>query len=509
MKAYTTHKTPTASTPSGNCLASNTVRIARLVFALIVVLAQPVHAQGTSPDAQQVRTELGTVVTDLRAALAQLARIEAEAATLPKTFTAGGQTQNRWNQLNAEKERWTTEQGKALDRFDQLVTQSKALPPGNAAVADLLTICTQLLARNDVALKAAQSKLSGIEGTLRRGPSTFAKGSQIEVWQTQLNREKEYWTGNFATLGKEHEKLAAQLSTLKAQSNRAKVVAAPPATEPAKVVAAPPATEPAKVVAAPTATEPAKVVAAPTAQTTTQASVPSIQANDKTYALLDDLVGAIKAWQQYKKEGNEVEATIQSDLIEKLRRNPAWLDECMTFGGLADDVYKYDKAPEKALAALAKYRADYPAIRAEYDKKRAFSKALAARRKEEADKDQAERDRVERESNLKLLQKSMAREREMEKARAPQAEFNAAMNAKPIANLEDAVARVAAKLGAGESKIGKTMVSTGGLIPRGTKLYPVRFANGLDAYFFQDAFDEWSFNQKGTDLILKVSDFKW
>ena len=82
--------------------------MACLILAAFVALAQPMQAQ-SDPEPQQIRTELGKVVTDLRAALAQLARIEAEAAALPKTFTAGGQTHNRWNQLNAEKERWTTE----------------------------------------------------------------------------------------------------------------------------------------------------------------------------------------------------------------------------------------------------------------------------------------------------------------------------------------------------------------------------------------------------------------
>ncbi len=172
--------------------ASNAARMACLVLAVIVALAQPIQAQNEPPDTQQIRTELGKVVTDLRAAMAQLARIEVEAAALPKTFTAGGQTQNRWNQLNGEKERWTTEQNNALERYDQLVVRSEPLPPGNAAIADLLTICTQLLARNDVMLKTAQSKLSGIERTLRSGPSTFAKGNEIEVWQTQLNRERDY-----------------------------------------------------------------------------------------------------------------------------------------------------------------------------------------------------------------------------------------------------------------------------------------------------------------------------
>jgi DNA-directed RNA polymerase subunit RPC12/RpoP len=179
---------------------------------------QPVQAQNEPADTQLIRTELGKAVTDLRAALAQLARIETEAATLPKTFTAGGQTHNRWNQLNSDKERWTTEQNKALERYDQLVVRSGPLPPGNAAIADLLTICTQLLARNEVVLKTAQAKLSGVEGELRRGPASFVRGSQVDVRQTQLSKEKEYWTAENAKAEKDRYKLQAQYATLKEQS---------------------------------------------------------------------------------------------------------------------------------------------------------------------------------------------------------------------------------------------------------------------------------------------------
>ena len=454
--------------------ASNAARMACLVLAVIVALAQPIQAQNEPPDTQQIRTELGKVVTDLRAAMAQLARIEVEAATLPKTFTAGGQTQNRWNQLNGEKERWTTEQNNALERYDQLVVRSEPLPSGNAAIADLLTICTQLIARNDVMLKTAQSKLSGIERTLRSGPSTFAKGNEIEVWQTQLNRERDYWTGNLATLGKEHEKLAAQFATLKVRRTAQAAPNTPGLSFPAP---------------------------APAVGAAIPASVPSVPANDKTFALLDDLVKAIRAWQQYTKEGNEVEATIQSDKIEKMSST---IEPYSDFGRTRFYYYKND--PEKALAAIAKFRADYPAIRAELDKKHALEVAIAARRKEEADKESAERRRVDEE---KAKASAPQREAQMKK----EAEENAArMEAKkkPIRSLEDAVAVVNGKLfgGSAEYKVGKEMVSLGGVTPRNTTLYPVRFENGRDAYFFKDEFDEWSFYEKGTSLIIRVKTFQ-
>ena len=452
--------------------ASNAARMACLVLAVIVALAQPIQAQNEPPDTQQIRTELGKVVTDLRAAMAQLARIEAEAATLPKTFTAGGQTQNRWNQLNGEKERWTTEQNNALERYDQLVVRSEPLPSGNAAIADLLTICTQLIARNDVMLKTAQSKLSGIERTLRSGPSTFAKGNEIEVWQTQLNRERDYWTGNLATLGKEHEKLAAHFATLKVRRTAQAAPNTPGLSFPAS---------------------------APAVGTAIPASVPSVPANDKTFALLDNLTRAIKVWQQYKKEGNEVEATIQSDKIEKMGGTvePSW--------SLIETGF-YKDHPEEALAILAKYRADYPALRAKLDKKHALEAAIAARRKEEADKESAERRRVDEE---KAKASAPQREAQMKK----EAEENAArMEAKkkPIRSLEDAVAVVNGKLfgGSAEYKVGKEMVSLGGVTPKNTTLYPVRFRNGRDAYFFKDEFDEWSFYEKGDGSINLVKTFQ-
>jgi tetratricopeptide (TPR) repeat protein len=74
---------------------------------------------------------------------------------------------------------------------------------------------------------------------------------------------------------------------------------------------------------------------------------------------------------------------------------------------------------------------------------------------------------------------------------------------KPVAGLEEAVAKVkAGPLGrGGDAKMGAVMVSTGGLIPRGTKLYPVSFESGLVAYFFQDEFGAWKINQKGTSTI--------
>jgi hypothetical protein len=450
--------------------------MACLVLAVIVALAQPIQAQNEPPDTQQIRTELGKVVTDLRAAMAQLARIEAEAAALPKTFTAGGQTQNRWNQLNGEKERWTTEQNNALERYDQLVVRSEPLPSGNAAIADLLTICTQLIARNDVMLKTAQSKLSGIERTLRSGPSTFAKGNEIEVWQTQLNRERDYWTGNLAMLGKEHEKLAAQFATLKVRRTAQAAPNTPGLSFPAP---------------------------APAVGAAIPASVPSVPANDKTFALLDDLVKAIRAWQQYTKEGNEVEATIQSDKIEKMSRTG---EPYSLFEKLGFNSYKYD--PEKALAALAEYRADYPALRAKHDKARALEVAIAARRKEEADKDSTERRRVDEE---KAKAKAMTPEG-LAQAKKEAEEKAARMEAKkkPIRSLEDAVAVVNGKLfgGSAEYKVGKAMVSLGGVTPRNTTLYPVRFENGRDAYFFKDEFDEWSFYEKGTSLIIRVNTFQ-
>ena len=463
--------------------ASNAARMACLVLAVIVALAQPIQAQNEPPDTQQIRTELGKVVTDLRAAMAQLARIEAEAATLPKTFTAGGQTQNRWNQLNGEKERWTTEQNNALERYDQLVVRSEPLPSGNAAIADLLTICTQLIARNDVMLKTAQSKLSGIERTLRSGPSTFAKGNEIEVWQTQLNRERDYWTGNLATLGKEHEKLAAQFATLKVRRTAQAAPNTPGLSFPA----------PAPAVGA------AIPASAPAVGTAIPASVPSVPANDKTFALLDDLVKAIRAWQHYMKEGNEVEATIQSDKIN----NSLLYKELR---GSSREIGYWRQAPEEALAALAKYRADYPALRAKHDKKHALEVAIAARRKEEADKESAERRRVDEE---KAKASAPQREAQMKK----EAEENAArMEAKkkPIRSLEDAVAVVNGKLfgGSAEYKVGKEMVSLGGVTPKNTTLYPVRFRNGRDAYFFKDEFDEWSFYEKGTSLIIRVKTFQ-
>ena len=89
-----------------------------------------------------------------------------------------------------------------------------------------------------------------------------------------------------------------------------------------------------------------------------------------------------------------------------------------------------------------------------------------------------------------------------------EAEENAArMEAKkkPIRSLEDAVAVVN---GSAEYKVGKAMVSLGGVTPRNTTLYPVRFENGRDAYFFKDEFDEWSFYEKGTSLIIRVKTFQ-
>ena len=454
--------------------------MACLVLAVIVALAQPIQAQNEPPDTQQIRTELGKVVTDLRAAMAQLARIEAEAAALPKTFTAGGQTQNRWNQLNGEKERWTTEQNNALERYDQLVVRSEPLPSGNAAIADLLTICTQLIARNDVMLKTAQSKLSGIERTLRSGPSTFAKGNEIEVWQTQLNRERDYWTGNLATLSKEHEKLAAQFTTLKVHRTAQAAPNPPGLSFPAP---------------------------APAVGAAIPASVPSVPANDKTFALIDDFTRAIRVWHQYKKEGNEVEATIQSDKIEKMRRTvePSSLYERI---GLV--FYKDD--PEKALARAAKYRADYPAIRAKLDKEHALEVAIAARRKEEADKESAERRRVDEEkakASAPQREVQMKKEAEEEAARMEAKKKEAAMK-KPIATLEDAVERVKQKFFAdnAETKVGRALVSTGGLTPAGTKIIPVRFANKVDFYFFQDDFDEWSFYRKGDRTVIRLSSFR-
>lgn len=236
------------------------------------------------------------------------------------------------------------------------------------------------------------------------------------------------------------------------------------------------------------------------------ALVPAVPSNDKTYALLDDLEKAIKAWWQYKKEKNEVEATIQSDLIEKLCRNPAWLNECMRFGPVGDDVTSYFKAPEKALAALAKYRTDYPAIRAEHDKKHALEAAIAARRKEEADKESAERRRVE-----EGKAKATAPQREAQMKKEAEAEAGR-MEAKkkPIRSLEDAVSVVNGKLfgGNAEYKVGKELVSLGGVTPKNTTLYPVRFENGRDAYFFKDEFDEWSFYEKGTRNINRIKNFQ-
>lgn len=61
-------------------------------------------------------------------------------------------------------------------------------------------------------------------------------------------------------------------------------------------------------------------------------------------------------------------------------------------------------------------------------------------------------------------------------------------------------------------KIGTTMVSTGGLIPEGTTLYPVRMQYRMgtyigkdDAYFFRDEFGEWECNLKGWDRVIRVS----
>jgi hypothetical protein len=445
--------------------------MACLVLAVIVALAQPIQAQNEPPDTQQIRTELGKVVTDLRAAMAQLARIEAEAAALPKTFTAGGQTQNRWNQLNGEKERWTTEQNNALERYDQLVVRSEPLPSGNAAIADLLTICTQLIARNDVMLKTAQSKLSGIERTLRSGPSTFAKGNEIEVWQTQLNRERDYWTGNLAMLGKEHEKLAAQFATLKVRRTAQAAPNTPGLSFPAP---------------------------APAVGAAIPASVPSVPANDKTFTLLDDFVKAIKDWQQYKKEGNKVEATIQFDKLKKLVRTEFPYESLASYEGMPLSYNKglWQIRPEKVLAALAKYRADYPVLMVAGDKERALKAAIAARRKEEADKEE-----------------EMAKAKAMTPEGLAQAKMNAEKEAakkKPIRSLEDAVAVVNGKLfgGSAEYKVGKAMVSLGGVTPRNTTLYPVRFENGRDAYFFKDEFDEWSFYEKGDGSINLVKTFR-
>ena len=81
---------------------------------------------------------------------------------------------------------------------------------------------------------------------------------------------------------------------------------------------------------------------------------------------------------------------------------------------------------------------------------------------------------------------------------------------KPIRSLEEAVAAVNGKLfvGIAEYKVGKEMVSLGGITPKNTTLYPVRFENGRDAYFFKDEFDEWSFYEKGTSLIIRVKTFQ-
>ena len=79
---------------------------------------------------------------------------------------------------------------------------------------------------------------------------------------------------------------------------------------------------------------------------------------------------------------------------------------------------------------------------------------------------------------------------------------------RPAATLKEAVDRVRKSTYHGEEyKMGAEMVSTGGLIPAGTKLYPVRFGVGLgsDVFFFQDEFGEWNFSMKGMRGTFKVN----
>lgn len=77
-----------------------------------------------------------------------------------------------------------------------------------------------------------------------------------------------------------------------------------------------------------------------------------------------------------------------------------------------------------------------------------------------------------------------------------------------VAGLKEAVEKISRRFFGNTTKFqfGAVMVSTGGLIPAGTKLYPVRF-DGSDLFFFQDEFGEWNFSEKGKPDINKVSSF--
>lgn len=124
---------------------------------LLLRISNPPTLKDESPDEAKIRAEAIKVSADLNTTQAQLNKIEAIAATMPKSgFTQGGQTHQRWIQLGNERGRLWGERDKLVKRQGEL-----SIEYAKAHSTRLVSVETELL---DVASRFAEQ--GDIEGAL-------------------------------------------------------------------------------------------------------------------------------------------------------------------------------------------------------------------------------------------------------------------------------------------------------------------------------------------------------
>ena len=145
----------------------------------LLLRISPPSGREESPVNAQIRIEATKVAADLAAAQAQLNRVEALAAQLPKTFTQGGQTHVRWVQLSKEKAFWTAEKEKLTTRQEELKANYGKLQSSerDAVETELLGVSSRLAEQNDI-----EGALALCNTYLRKNPAAktvAAKGQEL------------------------------------------------------------------------------------------------------------------------------------------------------------------------------------------------------------------------------------------------------------------------------------------------------------------------------------------
>lgn len=155
---------------------------------MLLELSANASTKGESTEVAQLKIDATEVLRAAQFAEGQLARVEAQMIQMPKQFTAGGPTHQKWIHLNNEQQGYTANRDAAKKKYDGL----------KAKYDDLMAGKTKVVEEGVIALATALSDENQIDGAMalctifiRKHPpaeETVKKGQELVLLKDAYDR---------------------------------------------------------------------------------------------------------------------------------------------------------------------------------------------------------------------------------------------------------------------------------------------------------------------------------